>query len=400
MGWKIGHEPTPAEVVDAIASVYALESTSVPHAYKSEIMRFCVHLSSYCASDYFGWDVRGSSPPSSGVPELCIKCGSCTTVTQNGRGGSLDLNKPATCSKCSETLNLLTRQRALCNALVYLYYANRVGVKLGADYKDALKWLPDVRPYKGPHQLDWTEYVDQCYLVTHVVFTLSEWGALRLDKELLPHEYFFLREHMVSQIRVKNVHLVGEFVEALRIFGCDDDDDIVKQGINFLLKEQSKSDGSWDREEGNDAYTVYHATMVGIQGLLPSSCQGFGPSDSAVAELLESWQELEDRKAIDLAINGEIEDRLWAIRRTMKRASKRIQSALVSSENDSSNGKSLLQGGQVDPVTKQNVQASAKRLKLFSQLDKITPMNVRSSSARSGRKFQSHQLTSLSLLHL
>ena len=255
MGWKIGHEPTPAEVVDAIASVYALESTSVPHAYKSEIMRFCVHLSSYCASDYFGWDVRGSSPPSSGVPELCIKCGSCTTVTQNGRGGSLDLNKPATCSKCSETLNLLTRQRALCNAIVYLYYANRVGVKLGADYKDALKWLPDVRPYKGPHQLDWTEYVDQCYLVTHVVFTLSEWGALRLDKELLPHEYFFLREHMVSQIRVKNVHLVGEFVEALRIFGCDDDDDIVKQGINFLLKEQSKSDGSWDREEGNDAYT-------------------------------------------------------------------------------------------------------------------------------------------------
>ena len=91
--------------------------------------------------------------------------------------------------------------------------------------------------------------MDQCYLVTHVVFTLSEWGALRLDKELLPHEYYFLREHMVSQIRVKNVHLVGEFVEALRIFGCDDDDDIVKQGINFLLKEQSKSDGSWDREE-------------------------------------------------------------------------------------------------------------------------------------------------------
>ena len=148
MGWKIGHEPTPAEVVDAIASVYALESTSVPHAYKAEIMRFCVHLSSYCASDYFGWDVRGSSPPSSGVPELCIKCGSCTAVTQ--RRGSFDANEPATCSKCSETLNLLTRQRALCNALVYLYYANRVGVKLGADYKDALKWLPEVRPYKGP----------------------------------------------------------------------------------------------------------------------------------------------------------------------------------------------------------------------------------------------------------
>ena len=203
MGWKIEKEPTPAEVVDAIASVYALESTSVTHAYKAEIVRFCVHLSSYCASDYFGWDVRGSPPPSNGVPELCMKCGSCS-VAQNTRG-SFNENSSPICSKCNENLSLLTRQRALCNALVYLYYANRVGVKLGADFKDALKWLPEVRPYKGPHQLDWNEYVDQCYLVTHVVFTVSEWGALRLDKELLPHEYYFLREHMISQIRVKNV---------------------------------------------------------------------------------------------------------------------------------------------------------------------------------------------------
>ena len=168
---------------------------------------------------------------------------------------------------------------------------------------------------------------------------------------------------------------MGEFVEALRIFGCDDEDALVKQGINFLLKEQNKSDGSWDREEGNDAYTVYHATMVGIQGLLPSSCQGFGPSDSDVVELLESWQELEDRKAIDLAMNGELEDRLWAIRRMMKRASKTLESVFVSNENDT-NGKTHLQDGQIDPTTKQNVQISAKRLKLFSELDNVTIINI------------------------
>ncbi len=204
MGWKASQVPTPAEVVDAIASVYCLESTSVTHAYKTEIVQFCMHISDYCASDYFGWDVRGSTPPSAGVPELCMKCGSCSSNLSDRRS-SFDENEIPKCSKCGSNLNLLTRQRALCNALVYLYYANRVGVNLGASFSDALKWLPDVRPYKGPHQLDWNEYVDQCYLVTHVVFTLSEWGALRLDKELLPHEYYFLREHMISQIRVKNV---------------------------------------------------------------------------------------------------------------------------------------------------------------------------------------------------
>lgn len=165
---------------------------------------------------------------------------------------------------------------------------------------------------------------------------------------------------------------MGEFVEALRIFGCGDEDDIVKRGINFLLKEQSKSDGSWDRIEGNDAYTIYHATMVGVQGLLPSSCQGFGPCDRSVVEVLESWQELEDRKAIDLAMNGEIEDRLWVIRRTMKRASKTLRSIFASSNENKSH--TLQDGDQVDPTTKRNVITSAKRLKLFAAMDSTKPI--------------------------
>ena len=31
-------------------------------------------------------------------------------------------------------------------------------------------------------------FEDECYLVTHVVFTLNNWGELRLDPALLPHE--------------------------------------------------------------------------------------------------------------------------------------------------------------------------------------------------------------------
>jgi hypothetical protein len=30
---------------------------------------------------------------------------------------------------------------------------------------------------------------------------------------MLPHEYYFVREHMAVQLKYKDVHLVGEFVE-------------------------------------------------------------------------------------------------------------------------------------------------------------------------------------------
>jgi hypothetical protein len=34
----------------------------------------------------------------------------------------------------------------------------------------------------------------QCYLVAHVVLTLSSWGELRIEPELLSHEHLFVRE--------------------------------------------------------------------------------------------------------------------------------------------------------------------------------------------------------------
>jgi hypothetical protein len=131
------------------------------------------------------------------------------------------------------------------------------------------KWLPKLRPYKGHHEVSWTEFVDQSYLVTHIAFTMNNWGELRLEPELFPHEYFFLRNNMVVHIANKDIHLVGEFVEVLRSFGDSDEDPLIQQGMEFLLSKQA-DDGSWDKidektDEAKDDYTVYHATMVGIQ---------------------------------------------------------------------------------------------------------------------------------------
>ena len=43
--------------------------------------------------------------------------------------------------------------------------------------------------------------MDQAYLITHVVFTLNNWGELALEPELLPHEHLFIRENLGVAVR-------------------------------------------------------------------------------------------------------------------------------------------------------------------------------------------------------
>jgi hypothetical protein len=63
-----------------------------------------------------------------------------------------------------------------------------------------LKWLPSVRPFLGPSLIDAEIYSDQVLLATSVVWALSRGGELRIPALLLPHEYFFLREHLAVQL--------------------------------------------------------------------------------------------------------------------------------------------------------------------------------------------------------
>ena len=137
----------------------------------------------------------------------------------------------------------MSRWRTLSNTLIHCFYAERVGVTLGgATYAQAFNWLTCVRPYKGPTGLEWQEYIDQAYLITHIIFTLNNWGELMLDPMLLPHEYYFIRENMPIMITQGDSHLVGEFVECLRAFGCPDSDPVVRKGMDCLLNSQAQGE--------------------------------------------------------------------------------------------------------------------------------------------------------------
>jgi chromosome 02 contig 1, DNA sequence len=182
-----------------------------------------------------------------------------------------------------------------------------------------------------------------------VVFTLSQWGQLRLQIQQLPHEYLFLQEHLPLMIERRDVHLVGEFVQCLRIFGVEETNSSLLDGLQFLLEEQM-ADGSWDNAcgtqdsssgngqgdvSGNDhgnavdnthinptvnthinptdnthnnntsstttqptlnvdeAYVAYHATMVAIQALIPPLFTGYGCMSESTETIVSQWYQTE-----------------------------------------------------------------------------------------------------------
>ena len=57
-----------------------------------------------------------------------------------------------------------------------------------------LKHLPSIRPYQSYNVTDisWDDFWQECYMVTRLIFTLSNWGELSLDKKLFIHEYEFI----------------------------------------------------------------------------------------------------------------------------------------------------------------------------------------------------------------
>ena len=190
-----------------------------------------------------------------------------------------------------------------------------------------------------------------------MVFTLSQWGQLRLQIQQLPHEYLFLQEHLPLMIERRDVHLVGEFVQCLRIFGVEESNSSLLDGLQFVLEEQM-ADGSWDNACGtqdsssengqgdvsgnghgnavdnghgnavdnthinptvnthinptdnthnnntsstttqptlnvDEAYVAYHATMVAIQAIIPPLFTGYGCMSESTETIVSQWYQTE-----------------------------------------------------------------------------------------------------------
>ncbi|KAJ0403676.1 hypothetical protein P43SY_003788 [Pythium insidiosum] len=244
-----GTVPTPQQVVSMVAAVYSVERLGISHPRRMELFDF-LRTQKYTATDYFGWD------PAKGAPQ------------SNADGSAY---------------------RHMANALLQCWYAQSLQVSLGCTVFQLLQGIVDFYPYKSAGDVSATEYRDQVHLVTTLVLVLTRFGALKCEPELLPHEYYFLRQHLVVHIVRQDVALVSEILRALRCFDGSSNLVSVRRGMALIMLSQQQ-DGSWQSSPTGDTVAAterYHSTMNSIVALCEPRSLGFAPSMPELLPLLQ-----------------------------------------------------------------------------------------------------------------
>jgi len=196
----------------------------------------------------------------------------------NERGAKL-------CRRCGRPLKMRTPSDVWYDALITTYVGDRFGVKLGAEYGDVLKLLPGLRPYRGHEDGANAEFYDTVYALTHVVYTLNDYGQRSLAPRLLPDEFEFLRANLREAITQGDADMLGEFMDSLRAFGLTERDDEIRAGMEYLLAHQN-SDGSWGDARERDIYLRYHPTWNGVAALSNYAWRADGPTPAKLRALM------------------------------------------------------------------------------------------------------------------
>jgi hypothetical protein len=274
--WSDTHPSMPADA----SSDLLLEFVLVQYAQRRIGLRdrageTSVRLTArnFSAFDLLGFD-PGTEPPPDDLPYTCY----CTFQNPRGRKA---------CKQCKRRLRIRSRYKVWMEALANTYVAERSGVVFGASYADVLKWLPAMRPY--PTDEDDEEVLrDAIYAVTHVVYTLNDYGTYQVARRWLPREFAFLKANVASACTRKDPEILGELLDSLKAMGLGANHPLIKRGVKYLLAEQNE-DGSWgDLSEDNER-TRCHTTWTAIDGLRTYAWRGERLSRPAIKRVLDGW---------------------------------------------------------------------------------------------------------------
>jgi hypothetical protein len=276
--WRRNHRSLPRNaasetLLDFVLGGHAAQRMGIrDRALKK---RLAAAVPRYGAEDYLWFDPHVEPPPAD-VPEGC----ECGAANERGR---------KRCRGCRRALDMVNRYRVWCVALTAAYCGECYGVPLGARYSEVLKWLPVMRPYRGRERDRNPDFFHAVYAVTHLVYTLNDYGVYQLSPRWLPYEYEFLTSSLKDAIALDDPDMVGEFLDSLMAFGLNHRQPLMRSGVDYLLSQQNE-DGSWGDTEG-DVYTRYHATWAVVDGLREYNWRGQRLKFPRLQPLLESLAE-------------------------------------------------------------------------------------------------------------
>jgi hypothetical protein len=230
----------------------------------------------FTATDFLWFDPYSEAPPSN-VSQIC-ECG-----TRNKRG-----RKICSYRRCKAELMIMSPYLVWYYSLGLAYCGESYGVPLGARYLDVFRWLPTVRSYRGRKNGRNPDFSDMVYMISHIVYTLNDYGMYKLSPRWLPQEYEFLKANIKEAIVLEDPDMMGEFLDSLMAFGLKLGHPLIREGMSFLLSQQNP-DGSWGDMEDEDLYGRYHPTWAAIDGLREYAWRGERLKFPQVMPLLKQW---------------------------------------------------------------------------------------------------------------
>ncbi|MGI8918491.1 MAG: DUF6895 family protein [Pyrinomonadaceae bacterium] len=280
--WRRAHpvvppDATPSLMLDFIMVSYALSRISVRDvALNSQIHAAAEQFS---IQDLLGFD-PASEPP---VKDLPYPCG-CGFRNQRAR---------TFCKNCKRRLEIQSSYRVWMEAIANTYVGGRCGLLSKTHYLDVLKWLPSMRPY--PLEDEDVEFLrDAIYAVTHIVYSLNDYGTYRLSPRWLAREFAFLKANVARACERKDAEVLGELLDSLKALGLDGSHPLIRRGTRYLLASQNK-DGSWGDPDEEDVGTRCHTTWTAIDGLRSYAWRGKHLSSRAVESMLRGVCKAEEK---------------------------------------------------------------------------------------------------------
>lgn len=272
--WRKAHRALPTDpdamvIIDFAFGDDAAASLGLRDAKLRRELRRAA--SRFTARDFMKFNPT-SEPPPADVPKDCE-----FDQAANERGTTH-------CRRCRRPLRMRTPQDVWYDALITAYTGERIGVTLGVSYAEVFRWLPKLRPYRNAEGGRNSEFYDTVYALTHVVYTLNDYGQLRLSPRWLPREFEFLSANLLEAIRERDADMLGEIIDALRAFGLTEADPAMREGVEYLLANQN-ADGSWGDPGERDIYLRYHPTWNAIAALGGHSWRGLSPRFAVVKTL-------------------------------------------------------------------------------------------------------------------
>jgi hypothetical protein len=228
----------------------------------------------FSAQDLLGFNPV-SEPPADDLPYPC-DCG-----LRNQRGRTF-------CKQCRRRLQIQSRYGVWMGALANTYVGGRCGILFGTRYLDVLKWLPTMRPYPVGADENVEFLRDAIYAVTHIVYTLNDYGTYRLRPGWLPREFAFLKANVAGACERKDPEVLGELLDSLKAFGLRASHPLIIRGTRYLLAEQNE-DGSWGDPDEENIRTRCHTTWTAIDGLRTYAWRGERLSLPEVKSKLRRW---------------------------------------------------------------------------------------------------------------